>query len=79
MDYIDSSAFAKYFSNEVTEKGAEKVKDLIENAIRCECAFISSAKETLSEFAKSIKKLTESNSLILIDANISSATGYGQI
>lgn len=103
MDYIDSSAFAKYFSNEATEKGAEKVKNLIEKAIRGESSLVSSAimigevvsafdkwtrkklftdeqfKETLSEFAKSIRKLSERDSLILADANISSvsiATNY---
>lgn len=103
MDYIDSSAFAKYFSNELTEKGAEKVKKLIEKIISDQSALISSAimigevvsafdkwtrtklltneqfEETLSEFVKSVKKLTESNSLILVDASISSvsiATNY---
>ena len=103
MDYIDSSAFAKYFSKEVTEKGAEKVKELIEKAIRGEGVFISSVimigeivsafdkwtrrkllsdeqfKETLSEFVKNIKKLTENGSLILVDANVfgvSNATNY---
>ncbi len=42
MKYIDSSAFVKYYSDESVEKGADKVKVMIENAKKGKEILISS-------------------------------------
>ena len=41
MKYIDSSAFVKYYSEESSEKGSDKVKEIIDRA--------KEGKETLSD------------------------------
>lgn len=32
MKYVDSSAFVKYYSDESVEKGADKVKEIVDSA-----------------------------------------------
>ena len=42
MKYIDSSAFVKYYANEDSEKGSDKVKELIDKAKEGDEKLISS-------------------------------------
>ncbi|MBI3036422.1 type II toxin-antitoxin system VapC family toxin [Candidatus Woesearchaeota archaeon] len=62
MDYIDASAFVKYYSDD--EAGVEKVKQLIERAINGEDILISSAimiGEVVSAFDKWVRKKIMTN------------------
>jgi len=55
MKYVDSSAFVKYYANEDSEKGSNKVKELIDKAKRGNEKLISSVlliPECVSSFDK---------------------------
>lgn len=63
MKYIDTSAFVKYYSSESTEKGAEQIKKLVDNAKTGEGTLLSSVLligETVSVFDKwlRLKRIT---------------------
>lgn len=76
MKYIDTSAFVKYYSSDDSEKGAEKVKELIDGAKNGEEKLISSILligESVSVFDKWVrmKLLTKQDFLKVLSAFLS--------